>query len=1354
MKEVFLNFCHRDTGKGFTAHLDNALRDSGISTFFLYTQQHHQQDGDTNGQRGEAVLPDDIKRAIEESQVFISIFSCNYASSVSCLEELSCMVRVLQVKKKTIFPVFYDVDPADVRRQMGSFRVPFWRHRIWYDGEKVERWRNALRVVGEVSGWDLKNFGDGRDAYRNEANFISKVVESVLAELNYTPLNITDHIIGLDSRVDDVMRLLDINADDVRLIGIYGMGGIGKTTLAKAVYNKLYSSFKGSCFLPDIREASQPYTREGSQSLHGLLSLQKLLLHDMFNEENPNINDVDRGINVIRNRIGSKRVLMILDDVDHEKQLEKLVGKREWYCPGSRIVVTTRNEHVLNVYKIDKHHIYELKVLDHTQSRKLFSRYAFGMDEPVRDYMELSEDVVSIAGGLPLALEVMGSYLSDKTTIEEWEDAVSKLRKIPEDDVLQKLKISYDGLIEEERHMFLDIACFLIGKDKDYAIHFWKGCGFPNLIKNLLQKSLIKVDEKNKLRMHDQLRDMGRRIVEIEKLEEPGRRSRLWFRDDVFDVLKNHKGTKKVRGLILNLQENDETSWETEAFQPMTNLKLLSINGTFLDGLFKVFPKELIWLQWEGCPLRSLPNYLCYKNLAVLDLSYSSIRHLWRKESQDQLIQKLKVLDLAYCDLLRTPNFSTCPNLEKLNLKTCMELVEVHDSISLLGKLVYLNLKNCKNLKKLPDSVSGLHSLQKLNLSCCIQLGELPEQLGSLESLTELLLDRTAIKQLPESIGRLKKLRRLCLIACRDLDELPISIGALQSLQELLVDWSSVRELPNSIGSLKRLQILSAKSCRSLTALPKTIGDLASLGDLFLDYTPISELPSSFWKLSNLKRLWVRGCKSLSGIPDSVDMPKMLVRRCLDRTEMMGLKILVEHHFNSTEMVEVPVSVTALSQLEELNLKGSILFGKLPDSVKNLGNLRTLILDRTIIKELPESIGSLVNLEKLSLSNCKVLSRLPASMGKMKSLHHLNIEETAVAELPDDFGLLSNLVVLKMAHCPHFKELPEGFGSLAMLKFLDIQYNGELKRFPSTFPGLCSLRVLNADHCNLQGTIQDEFEKLSSLTTLNLSYNKIHKLPSSMSGFSRLTTLCVSHCVELLSIPKLPTSLAYLDASNCTKMRTISDLSNLSKLKELGLTNCERLTEIQGLDKLKSLTYLYLNGCTHPSRSIAKETFEHLRCFGVSGSNVPDWFMCQSLSYMISGMSDHGVEIRGVILCLVISLDNEIPTEIDDWGIPDVELTITRDGIERFSSTLRLEMLPKARQDQVYLFHFQEGDDVLLMLGDGDQIEVLNRSPPEFPCVQMKKGGIHLVYKPEDTHESIQEKLADFFNSLNCHDSS
>ncbi|XP_011622106.1 TMV resistance protein N-like [Amborella trichopoda] len=104
----------------------------------------------------------------------------------------------------------------------------------------------------------------------------------------------------------------------------------------------------------DIRGASQPYTRDGSQSLHGLLSLQKLLLRDIFNEENPNINDVDRCINVIRNRIRSKRVLMILDDADHEKQLEKLVGKREWYCPGSRIVVTTRNEHVLNVYKIDK----------------------------------------------------------------------------------------------------------------------------------------------------------------------------------------------------------------------------------------------------------------------------------------------------------------------------------------------------------------------------------------------------------------------------------------------------------------------------------------------------------------------------------------------------------------------------------------------------------------------------------------------------------------------------------------------------------------------------------------------------------------------------------------------------------------------------------------------------------------------------------------------------------------------------------------------------------------------------------------------------------------------------------------
>ncbi|ERN02711.1 TMV resistance protein N-like [Amborella trichopoda] len=1319
--DVFLNFCHKDTGKRFTAHLNNALKQSGLSTSFFFQQQ---QDGDDSTKIGEIILPRDTQRAIENSQVFICIFSRNYASCVSCLEELSFVVRL---EGRTILSVFYHVEPSHVGWQAGVFKAAFEDHEIRYDGERVERWRNSLKEVGKFSGWDL---GDG-----NEADLISEVVKNVQAKLNYAPMHVADHIIGLDSRVDDVMRLLDVNADDVRMIGIHGMGGLGKTTLAKAVYNKIYTNFEGSCFLSDIRDASR--------SDLGLVKLQKQLLLDLFHEEDSNVNDVDRGIIIIRSRIRSKKVLLVLDDVNHERQLEKLAGKRDWYRDGSKVIITTRDEHVLNVHKVDKHHIYKLKELDPSQSLQLFSRHAFEMDQPIEGYMKLSENVVSTTGGLPLALEVLGSHFSVMTTLEEWEDTVRHLKNIPDDDVVEKLKISYDGLIKEEQQIFLDIACFFIGIDKDYATDIWKGCGLPNSIRKLLQKSLIKIDDENRLLMHDQLRDMGRRIVQLENLDDPGRRSRLWCHDVVFNVLKNCKGTRKVRGLILNEIPLEERQWETEAFKPMTNLKLLSVNHTFLEGCFKVLPSEIIWLQWQGCPLGYLPDDFNHEKLVVLDLSHSPSMRVLQDPSQNktissqQVVQKLKVLHLNGCsNLIRTPNFSRYASLEKLNLEGCVMLAEVHDSIHVLGKLINLNLKYCFLLKELPSSISGLHSLEKLLLSYCLRLSKLPEQLGSLKSLSELILDGTTIEQLPKSIGSLKRLRKLSLLSCMSLKVLPISIGELESLQELWLDGTAVSELPNTIGSLKKLKILSA-SCQSLNALPNTIGGLESLSDLLLESTSLTELPSSIGKLSNLKRLWVTGCQSLGRIPESVG----------------GLNILAELRLDRTNMIGLPDSVVDLSGLEELDIRGGVFFKRLPDSIGNLSNLSTLLLDNTIITVLPTSIGFLVNLKKLSMSKCRELSKLPASMGNLKSLQHLNVEETPIVELPDDVGLLSNLVVLEMAHCRHLRELPVSFGSLKCLRTLKIQYNCELTRLPSSFSSLCSLEELDADHCNLQGVIPDDFENFSSLTTLNLSYNIFQNLPKSMSGLSQLKKLSLSHCTQLLEIPELPTSLAFLDAVNCTNMEKLPDLSCLSKLRELYLTNCERLIDIQGLNGLTSLEDLYLNGCgsyVSNSPGLGKETFIQLRHFGVSGSKVPSWFMFQTLSCVIPRVSDEGLKVRGVILCLVLSVDSEMPID-DGLDIPHVQFKVMNNGMQRMSPTLKLGN-PKANQDQVYLYHFQEDDALVLNLEDGDEVKIINNCPPLTPSIHIKKVAIHLVYKPEDTKDSIQEKLAEFFNSMDAHE--
>jgi hypothetical protein len=261
------------------------------------------------------------------------------------------------------------------------------------------------------------------------------------------------------------------------------------------------------------------------------------------------IANVDRGINLIKERFRCKRVLVILDDVDHLKQLNSLAGSSEWFGPGSRIILTTRDEHLLT--KLGVHEKYKVEEFNHEESLQLFSWHAFRMAHPIEDYRELSISVVNYVGGLPLALEILGSSLLGRSIIE-WKVALDKLQKHPHHEIQKILRMSFDSLDDDiVKDTFLDIACFFVGMDKDYAIKIFNGCGFfPDIgINILIERSLVTINAKNELRMHDLIRDMGREVVHEMSPKDPGKRSRLWFHEDVLDVLNKHL----VRGRCNNI---------------------------------------------------------------------------------------------------------------------------------------------------------------------------------------------------------------------------------------------------------------------------------------------------------------------------------------------------------------------------------------------------------------------------------------------------------------------------------------------------------------------------------------------------------------------------------------------------------------------------------------------------------------------------------------------------------------------------------------------------------------------------------------------------------------------------------
>jgi hypothetical protein len=244
---------------------------------------------------------------------------------------------------------------------------------------------------------------------------------------------------------------------------------------------------------------------------------------------------------MIKERLCNKAVLVILDDVDQIEQLNAIARSRDWFGSGSRIIITTRDEHLLKELEVDN--VYTVTTMNDSESLELFSWHAFRNSFPTKDYSDISRNIVAYCGGLPLALEVLGSFLFSRS-MPEWKSALDKLKRIPHEKIQKKLRISFDGLSDNtEKDIFLDISCFFIGMDKDYVAKILDGCGFFAKIgiSVLIQRCLLKVSETNKFMMHDLLRDMGREIVREKHPNEPGKWSRLWLHEDAFDILTKHE---------------------------------------------------------------------------------------------------------------------------------------------------------------------------------------------------------------------------------------------------------------------------------------------------------------------------------------------------------------------------------------------------------------------------------------------------------------------------------------------------------------------------------------------------------------------------------------------------------------------------------------------------------------------------------------------------------------------------------------------------------------------------------------------------------------------------------------------
>ncbi|VYS59322.1 unnamed protein product [Arabidopsis thaliana] len=753
--QVFPSFHGADVRKTILSHILESFRRKGIDTFI-----------DNNIERSKSIGPE-LKEAIKGSKIAIVLLSRKYASSSWCLDELAEIMKCREMVGQIVMTIFYEVDPTDIKKQTGEFGKAFTKTCRGKPKEQVERWRKALEDVATIAGEHSRN-------WRNEAAMIEKIATDVSNMLNScTPSRDFDGLVGMRAHMDRMEHLLRLDLDEVRMIGIWGPPGIGKTTIARFLFNQVSDRFQLSAIMVNIKGC---YPRPCFDEYSAQLQLQNQMLSQMINHKDIMISH----LGVAQERLRDKKVFLVLDEVDQLGQLDALAKETRWFGPGSRIIITTEDLGVLKAHGIN--HVYKVEYPSNDEAFQIFCMNAFGQKHPNDGFDEIAREVTYLAGELPLGLKVLGSALRGMSK-PEWERTLPRLKTSLDGKIGSIIQFSYDALCDEDKYLFLYIAC-LFNKESTTKVKelLGKFLDVKQGLHLLAQKSLISFYGEI-IRMHTLLEQFGRET------------SRKQF--------VHHGFTKRqllvgARG-ICEVLDDDTTICVTASFRS--------------------YGKELdIRSSW-------LPNLSTATNLEELKLRNCS--SLVELPSSIEKLTSLQILDLANCSsLVKLPPSINANNLQELSLRNCSRLIELPLSIGTATNLKKLNISGCSSLVKLPSSIGDFTNLDTFVLLNCSSLVELPSSIGNLQKLCVLkMCGCSKLETLPININ-LKSLYILDLTDCSQLKSFP---EISTNISELRLKGTTVKEVPLSIMSWSRLSKFEMSYFESLKEFPHALDIITEL---------------------------------------------------------------------------------------------------------------------------------------------------------------------------------------------------------------------------------------------------------------------------------------------------------------------------------------------------------------------------------------------------------------------------------------------------------------------------------------------------------------------------------------------
>ncbi|CDP11750.1 unnamed protein product [Coffea canephora] len=827
--------------------------------------------------------------------------------------------------------------------------------------------------------------------------------------------------------VDILMKEKDRDDQNVSVLPIVGVGGLGKTTLAQLVFNdeRIAKHFEPKLWVWvsedfDVKRIIKALINSIQRTPIGELELAPL---------QSNLRELLRG----------KRYLIVLDDVWNEnpREWEKMKSVLQCGSRGSSIVVTTRKKKVAEIMRTLETHY--LSSLSEDRCWSLFKQQAFDCQEKEERLEAVGKEIVKKCGGVPLAAKALGGFLRFKSEAEWNSVKCSELWNLPEDEtrILPALRLSYLNLPVELRGCFAYCAVFPKGSEieKEEVIHLWMANGLITsngtmevedvgdaVLTELHDRSLLQAVRKDvfgygsvpAFKMHDLVHDLAQSVMEAK-----------------------HGGTESNRTMMLDMPHDRLTV----AF-PIT-ITGIDQFSSFLSkcGSLRALIVRSPW--WTANKFTELPP------------AVSKLKHL-------------RHVNLSRTDIVELPN-SICDlwNLQILNLNDCGKLQSLPKGMRFLRNLRHLCLQGCGSLTHMPSGIGKLTCLR--TLSMVVLSGKKGFRLSELRDLN-MLRGELTIRYL-ERIEDKKDAEEACLIK-------------KQSLRELRLEWDSERmfqryndeEVLEALKPSPNLQRLHIRGFKGSSLFPSWISTVTEVlvrnsateyivgpqestattpgvKKLTLQIMPNlkgmlgREVQGTLGVFSQLQSLSFFNCPTLTlPLPHMPSLKKLHFNMC---TKMAWASISNLTSLNSLRIEDIEglscfpeEMLQNLSLLESLDIWGIKDLRALPRSFSSLTALKMLaIMECPELESLPEEgLRGLASLQELDLVDCYNLVSLSMGTKALKSLTHLSIDGSNATALPEEVKHFPALQKLELIDFHNPTSLPDWFGGghLTSLQHLTI----------------------------------------------------------------------------------------------------------------------------------------------------------------------------------------------------------------------------------------------------------------------------------------------------------------------------